>query len=429
MMNQVLEQLEIDLKLLGESEQTNVESNGGLLERVRQLPMEGKYGDNDLIRISALSSMVIDRIEKTLKSELQNETGFEMNDKCCGLYLQMLVHFLKILPAKLLKIPSKIEEITDQIHSVKVVQLDLDFCEPIGLDLLLICSSLYAMDLQRYPASHSKAQGVICFLNSKLELYNDLKSGALLGYYLQKYLGEIMCRLLPVFKNFREKDDCFTTVHSPQFEERFYQGNRLVTIICSLEITDEAVRDLIPSVLFLLDDFNSRVANLGVQALHRIIKNTIGNRLLSSDIELWRELVPIAVLFVKRVRSITVAEVFFDQMLKRVSTDVEPFEFGILFVECAESLIEVLALSTTQFFSALFPSLTQWLICSNSELQLQAVNLLNILIKNTAPRILRHFQIISKILESLETSTKASDDLKSSVKTAKQTLNEVKESG
>lgn len=435
MMNQVLDELERDFKRLSESEKDELESGSDILSKVQSLPTDGEYTKRDVSRVCGLSLVVISHLENMVKSGIQDKrTG--INDEVVSLCLEVLLCFIRLLPVKLMQVKSQDEANENQTGSILITEIDPNHREPIGLDLILICSSIQILNHQNHPNSHSKAVEILQNLNAKLKVCEDSKTDALLSIYLRKYVNEIRDRLLPVFKTFRDRSDRFESIQ-PSFEERFYQGKHLVSILHSLEITSKVVQNLIPLILFLMDDFDSRVAVLGVEALQivistapleslkswaQILQNTIGDRLLASDIEVWRELAPVACLLGKRVRCKELTGVLFDQMLKRLATDVEPYEFGFVFLKSASTLVEVLNLDTVQFFSELFPMLTQWMLLSSCEVQIEALGFLTVVIESTRPRIERHAQIIHKVLQLMENNAKTHDSLKSSITTAKEAL-------
>ena len=337
-------------------------------------------------------------------------TRLERQHKDVDALLELLNTLLTLLPANSLESIASVmgRETTERGWVTEVVDVD-DAMEPLGGKVLLAVSL--------FP-EHPTALRLLQHLPG-----NDRPADQLL-YFVE----DVRSVLLPRWKSFHrhQSEDGDVVSSPPSFEQRFAEGRRLKGLLHLLfddPLPDRVMDRWIPCVLFCLDDFDPRVAVLGVETLDAILKRaseegwqnwqpvlyqTITDRILSCEITLWKVLVPTVRLFCEQIPMHGID--FMEKMLERLETDMQPYELGSVFLDDAVMLLPHLGTSVVRCFSKLFPLLTRWLLASDTSLQRKALNLLTAVIRATPQRMPRHRTILLEILSVMERHNEGNGD-------------------
>ena len=224
-------------------------------------------------------------------------------------------------------------------------------------------------------------------------------------------------------------------------ETRLLEARRVegvLKVVKGETLRDRVVDRLLPCVLFVVDDYDARVASVGARTLrdilsrarseclrswNEVLQRTICDRLLSSQLELWTELLPVAMLLTERgatqqgrfISRLAVME----RMLERLVTDAPPYELASAFLDYGPRLVGGIGRGTVRFFSKLFPLMTQWMFSSAPGLPEKTLDLVVAVIQATPERIGRHQQILVEILDAVEKHHSTGDSLRNKLKSVR----------
>ena len=392
-----LEKLKLELELLESALHKEAVVETALLQSVLQNCADLRLQKTD------------DVVKRVHRVALAILTRLERQEKDVDVMLELLNTLLTLLPSESLEsIVSVMGRDTTERGWVTEVDTD-DAMEPIGGKVLL-------------------AVGLFPEHPTALRLLQHLPGNDHPAEQLLYFVEDVRSVLLPRWKSFHhhQSEDAAVVSSPPSFEQRFAEGKRLKRLFHLLfndPLPDRVMDRWIPCVLFCMDDFDPRVAVLGVETLDAILRSaseegwqnwqrvlcqTITDRVLSCEITLWKALVPTVRLFCERIPSHGIE--FMEKMLERLETDMQPYELASAFLDDAVMMLPCMGTSVVRCFSKLFPLLSRWLFSSDSPLQKKALKLLTAVVRATPQRIPRHRNILLEILSAVERRNKSKDD-------------------